>query len=278
MKARFPNAPEISFAKWFLFTFPFAIGFLLLCWGLFCLMFIRRPQEIHLDSAIFRREYAHLGPMKFSEKVILGALLTMCFLWLTRVGFSESVPGWGLLFSDLPGDGTVALFVVSFFFILPASLENHEQKILDWEDTKGLPWGILLLLGSGFSMANAFVVSGLSSEIAKNLKTFENLHVILLLYCISFIVTLITEFSSNVATANITLPILAAMAASIGENPFLFMIVATLSSSLGFMLPVSTPPNVITLKKPNFHSHLFFIFSFFFSFLKKRRLYFLLEG
>ena len=51
--------------------------------------------------------------------------------------------------------------------------------------------------------------------------------------------------TSNTATTEIFLPILAALAVAIGVNPLLIMIPATLSASCAFMLPVATPPNAI---------------------------------
>jgi sodium-dependent dicarboxylate transporter 2/3/5 len=57
--------------------------------------------------------------------------------------------------------------------------------------------------------------------------------------------TLLTELTSNTATAAVMLPILAATAVKIGVHPFVLMIPATLSASCAFMLPVATPPNAI---------------------------------
>jgi sodium-dependent dicarboxylate transporter 2/3/5 len=57
--------------------------------------------------------------------------------------------------------------------------------------------------------------------------------------------TFVTELTSNTATTEMILPILAGIAISTNTNPLLFMLPATLSASMAFMLPVATPPNAI---------------------------------
>ena len=47
----------------------------------------------------------------------------------------------------------------------------------------------------------------------------------------------LTELTSNIASTEMILPILAGMAVSIQINPLLLMIPATLAASLAFMLP-----------------------------------------
>jgi sodium-dependent dicarboxylate transporter 2/3/5 len=56
-----------------------------------------------------------------------------------------------------------------------------------------------------------------------------------------------TEVCSNVATANILLPIMASLAAAIGQNPLVLMVPVTIGCSLAFMLPVATPPNALVM-------------------------------
>ena len=63
------------------------------------------------------------------------------------------------------------------------------------------------------------------------------------LICVSL--TFLTEVTSNTATTQMILPILASLGVAMGENPLLLMIPATLSASCAFMMPVATPPNAI---------------------------------
>jgi sodium-dependent dicarboxylate transporter 2/3/5 len=71
------------------------------------------------------------------------------------------------------------------------------------------------------------------------------LHPLLLVAAICLLITFLTELTSNTATAEMFLPILAAVAVAVKLNPLLLMIPGTLSCSFAFMLPVATPPNAI---------------------------------
>jgi len=62
---------------------------------------------------------------------------------------------------------------------------------------------------------------------------------------VAAVINFLTELTSNTATSQMILPVMASVSVALGIHPFLLMIVATLSSSMAFMLPVATPPNTI---------------------------------
>jgi len=55
----------------------------------------------------------------------------------------------------------------------------------------------------------------------------------------------IPQFTTNVATVNTLMPILAGASLELGIDPRLLMIPAAVSASCAFMLPIGTPPNAI---------------------------------
>jgi len=189
----------------------------------------------------FKCELKAMGSLKFAEAVILVSLLMMVILWISRAGVG---PGWESVFDNYVDDGTVAMFFAILLYIIPATRDG-KQRVMDWEATKKLPWDIVLLLGSGFALAKAIVDSGTAKWIGESLKTFENVNQFLLVLLIVTIICYASELCSNVATANICLPILASLAISMNENPLLLMVPGTIASSLGFMLPIATPPNAM---------------------------------
>jgi solute carrier family 13 (sodium-dependent dicarboxylate transporter), member 2/3/5 len=67
----------------------------------------------------------------------------------------------------------------------------------------------------------------------------------LVVLAIVAVIVMLTELTSNTATAAAFLPVVASVAVGIGQNPLLLVIPATLAASCAFMLPVATPPNAI---------------------------------
>jgi sodium-dependent dicarboxylate transporter 2/3/5 len=109
-----------------------------------------------------------------------------------------------------------------------------------------LPWGILLLFGGGFALAQAFKESGLAEYLAASFSSrVEGLPPVLLVVATCMLLTFLTEVTSNTATTQVMLPVLAGTAIAMGVHPYLLMLPATLSASCAFMLPIATPPNAI---------------------------------
>ena len=246
----FPQAPEISFTQWFLFAFPFSICFFLIVWGYLILTFAPSKKDWTLDGKdLFQSQYRSLGPMSFEEKAVLGVFLFLALLWLSRADLqfgSLVIPGWSRLFRvpEYINDGTVAIAAASVLFIIPSRNERG-SRIMDWQTAARLPWHIVLLFGGGFALATGFKESGLSMWFGSELSWMSGLPPILIILMISLMMTFLTELTSNTATTEMLLPVLAGLSLSIEVNPLILMIPATLSASMAFMLPVATPPNAI---------------------------------
>jgi sodium-dependent dicarboxylate transporter 2/3/5 len=137
-------------------------------------------------------------------------------------------------------------------FLIPSKTKTGE-RLLDWPTARKLPWGIVLLFGGGFALAAGFKESGLSIWFGEQLSFTSNFHPILVIASICFLVTFLTELTSNTATTKMLLPVLAGLSIATEVNPLLFMIPATISASMAFMLPVATPPNAIIFGTGRIH-------------------------
>lgn len=247
---QFPAAPEISFSKWFVFAFPLSLVFLLIVWLFLSAMFPSpRKEAFQIDIRIFRKQYKELGKMSFEEWVVLVDFILLALLWLFRADFSLGnfrIPGWASLFGN-PGfinDGVVGIAMALVLFIIPAK-QPVAARIIDWNTAARLPWGIVLLFGGGFALASGFKNSGLSTWVGGQLQGLDALPPILIIAVLCLMITFLTELTSNTASAQILLPLLASLAVAIKVNPLLLMIPGTVSCSCAFMLPVATPPNAI---------------------------------
>lgn len=247
-KISFPNNPQIYFGDWMWFALPIAISMLFIVWVLLTKVFFRIDKNIFINKSTTKEEINKLGKISFEEKTVLIVFIITSLLWIFRGELNLGVvkiPGWSSLFpqKDFIDDGTVAIFMGFLLFVLPTN--DKEKKILDSSAIRKIPWDIILLFGGGFALAEGFVSSGLSKLIGQQFISFKGMNVIFLIASVSFALTFLTELTSNTATAQITLPILASLAIELNINPLLIMLPATLSASFAFMLPVATPPNAI---------------------------------
>ena len=246
----FPTAPEVSFSHWMMLALPTALLIFLLTWGHLYLCFRPKKGEwTPIDRNTFVDQLHAMGKITFEQKVVLAAFVCLAVLWLTRVDLNFGavvLPGWANLFpnSAYLNDGTVAIAVAILLFLLPSKNEK-KKRILDWPTASKLPWHILLLFGGGFALATGMKESGLSLWFGEMLSGVASFHPIWIILSIALVITFLTELTSNTATTEMVLPILAGIAISTHIHPLLLMIPATLSASMAFMLPVATPPNAI---------------------------------
>ena len=221
---------EPTFATWMMWALPIMLVMLPVV-GLWLTRGLKAEGNLGLPK---------IGGWRYEEMATLAVFALTALLWITR---KEPFGGWsGLLGIPDASDANVALLAVVVMHLLP---NGKGETLLTWEDAKKIPWGILILYGGGIAIAKAFGQSGLDELIASSLTGLANVPVLLMIALVCFSVTFLTEVTSNTATANLILPILAATAAAAAIDPRLVMVPATISASFAFMLPVATPPNAI---------------------------------
>ena len=103
----------------------------------------------------------------------------------------------------------------------------------------------MLLFGGGFAIAVGFQASGLSLWCGQAFAELPISNPFVLTLGTCLMITFLTEITSNTATTQVMLPILARVSQAVGVHPLLMMLPATASASCAFMLPVATPPNAI---------------------------------
>ena len=132
----------------------------------------------------------------------------------------------------------------TLLFIFPSDFKKREF-LLDWKTAVNIPWDILILFGGGFALAQGFIDSGLTHAIAQRLTVLQGSNLLLIVAMVTCVVILLTEITSNTATASMFLPVIAALAIAMHIHPYGLMIAVALAASFAFMLPVATPPNAI---------------------------------
>ena len=173
----------------------------------------------------------------------------MALLWVSR---ECPLGGWADLFGDddtRPSDAVASVGAAVLLFLLPVEAvpcgrrgRAPPERILVWEDMLDLPWSVVLLMGGGFAISEGLKGSGTMEALKDGVMgDLAGLPALVLPLVVASIVTVMTEVTSNTATASIFLPVFFEAA----KHPAAMVLPATLACSLAFMLPNATPPNAI---------------------------------
>jgi sodium-dependent dicarboxylate transporter 2/3/5 len=143
-------------------------------------------------------------------------------------------------------DTIIAIAGSVLLFTIPSkSVVDPNKKLLEWEDTQKMAWGILLLFGGGISLANQLEQAGLIQQIGKFISEYASSNLLVLIFAVAFISIFISELMSNVAQVIVFAPVVAGIADALNISPIILGMPMTLGASCASMLPMGTPPNAI---------------------------------
>ena len=117
---------------------------------------------------------------------------------------------------------------------------------LSWDEAVRIDWGIILLFGGGLAMGELAFSTGLAAAMGHGITSWlpaQSTAALTILFTAVAIV--MSEAASNTASANMIVPIAIAVSQAAGVSPLEPALGATLGASMGFMMPISTPPNAI---------------------------------
>lgn len=249
------GAQPVSFLAWVLAFAPCAL--VLAMASAFVIVRVALP----LPGARFRRgdellhEARELPRWSRAERRTAYLFGFAVLLWTTRgdvpLGSGDVVHGWAHYLvpagerDRFIADGTVAVLVAVLAFLIPCGTPDR-ARLVDWETARQMPFDLLLLLGGGIAMAQAFGPTGLSAAFGELLRPLIGaVHPAVLLVVLMASITLLSEVASNTALATLMLPILSAGGVAAHIDPLVLMVPAVIAASCGFMLPIATPPNTI---------------------------------
>lgn len=218
--------PVLAFGEWVYMMLPVVVIMLsiipwLLSWGL-------KDESV---EGIGEEKAPVLNSSQKRLYVIVG-LLALVLIGNT---FSKQILGFAL-------DEKMILLGFGLLMFFPAI------GFLDWEDTRNMPYEIMMLFGAGFSIATAFSTTGLASDIATKLSFISTMPLFWMLLFVAFFVAFSTEVTSNTALTSIAIPIFYEFAKEMpAEQGTVLLMTATIAASYAFMLPIATPPNAIVM-------------------------------
>lgn len=231
---------EITFAAWLKVGIPLVAILLPLCW--LWLTRVANPMKLKKVPGgrdLINAELKAMGRMNAGERwtALIFAMTALGWIFRKQMGF---------LFADpkLVTDAAIAMTGALLLFLIPVNLKRNEF-VMDWHWATKMPWGVLILFGGGLAMAAGFKETKLANWIGGQVSLLDQAPVLVLMIAVATLIIFLTELTSNTATTAMVMPILAAVAVGLGQNPLLLLVPAAIAASCAFMLPVATPPNAI---------------------------------
>jgi sodium-dependent dicarboxylate transporter 2/3/5 len=239
---------KIPFFQWMLFAIPLLIVMYILIY--FLMYFLHKPEVARVEDSdqYVKEELKELGKWTRGQKISLIAFLVAVALWVTP-GFLAVICGTRSptfeAYSAMFPEGVAALIAASLLFIIPVNWKEREFA-LSWKQATKIDWGTLLLFGGGLTLGDLMFQTTLAEAIGKGMLEFSGATSVWgITFASIYISIIVSEATSNTASANMVVPVMISLSMAAGVNPIPPAIGATLGASWGFMLPVSTPPNAI---------------------------------
>ena len=226
----------IGFAHWMLLGVPIVMVLLPAAWLLLTRGVFKVPPGGHGEAgSMLKAEVAALPRLSPGERRVAMVMLATAAAWMFRPLIARLLPG-------LPvSDTGIALTAAALLFVLRA----EGRALIGWRQVVGINWSVLILFGGGLALAAAIDSSGLDGWIAHAAEGLAGLPWLALLAIVAVIIVALGELASNTAMAAVFLPVAGATAIGMGAGPLALALPVALFASVGFMLPVATPPNAI---------------------------------
>jgi solute carrier family 13 (sodium-dependent dicarboxylate transporter), member 2/3/5 len=252
---------EVTFAQWILIGFPIGGISLIVAW-LYMIRFGSKITDIKSniigESDVITKKLNELGNLSRDEKIVAIIFIITVIAWITRgLLWKDLLPTMGD--STIAIASAISLFLVpsicskyanrkgfteddnnnknlikynnndnsndikNYDNIIETSKSRSSSKLLDWNTAIKIPWGVLILMGGGLTLAHAFTSTGLDDWIASNLSVVSGMPFIVIILVFVTMAIVPSEMISNTATAALLIPIAASLATSLGINPLLWL-------------------------------------------------------
>jgi sodium-dependent dicarboxylate transporter 2/3/5 len=227
----------VGFAKWAAIGVPAAFVLLVCAW----LVLARLTPG--LEGGDLSKDFGQKrDAMSIAERRVAIVAALTALAWISRPLLEWLLPALSVT------DAGIAILAALTLFVLS---DGKGERLLDWKTAATLRWDVLILFGGGLALARILDQTGLALWIGGRVLMIEHLPELVLLLTIAALIVYLGELASNTAMAAIFLPIAGAVATSLNVDPLMFMLPVALSASVGFMLPVATPPNAIVFANPS---------------------------
>lgn len=215
-----------GFLDWMVYGLPLMLLLLPLTW--FLLLRVVRLPRIVIDTKPAAKEIERMGGITAPGRETLLVLLISVFFWI----MGSSIEGWLSLPATLLSSTVVAIAAVALLSI---------EEVVDWNDLKGVNWGVFFIIGAGLTMGDALEKTGANTWFATQLAPLlDGLPYATILIVLIFSIFILTQSLNSVVLGAIISPILISLGQASGIPPVQLVLPAIFALTPCYMLPNSS--------------------------------------
>jgi solute carrier family 13 (sodium-dependent dicarboxylate transporter), member 2/3/5 len=239
---------DITFFQWMAIGTPAVLLVYTFLAGLFYFTCARGVKVGKGSTELVRDELARLGPVSRGQRNVLIAFGATVLLWVAPGIFAIAgldQTSFALGYARALPEGIAAMLGAFLLFVMPIDWRAR-RFTLSWDEAVRIDWGIVFLYGGGLAMGTLAFSTGLAEAMGRGITSWLPSHsTTALTFVFTGAAIVLSETTSNTASANMVVPIAIAVAQAAGVRPIEPALGATLGASMGFMMPISTAPNAI---------------------------------
>ncbi|XP_067138123.1 Na(+)/citrate cotransporter-like [Centruroides vittatus] len=255
----YPENNQVNFLSWMMYNIPgmilcnIAVFIILQIIYVGCCDTIPENRKKCIKETI-EKKYRELGNISFHELAVLMVTLLLVASWMFRS--PNFMRGWAsVLCSNIKiSNSTPAMAASILMFIIPANpfQLDWRKRLLNWKTAqKKIAWGLLLIFGGGFAIAEGAKKSKLTNWIALQLAYLPPLSPVVIVSILCIMTSILTEVMTNSSTATLLLPVANKLANVIKVHPLYLMMPLAICASFSFMLPIGSPSSAIAYDTGN---------------------------
>jgi len=219
---------EFMYPIWVVRFFPIIVV-LIISNIIFMLRDVKKTDALPGSKDYFIEQYEQMPPMTKEEKWSLGLFVTATVLSFTRSLYQTLLPGLKPAY--------VFLICAVFAFLIT---NEKKERVMKWKVTQAkIVWELIFVFAGGLAAGGLINGSGAAEAIGTLVSGMGLTGGFMTVFVIVTVTLLMSDVTSNTATAAVALPIVISIVQGLGLNPIPWIYIATIGVNLSYMLPTS---------------------------------------
>lgn len=196
---------------------------------LFMLRDVKKDESLGGSREFFIQEYKKMPPMKIEEKWSLILFVVATVLAFTRQLYQDILPGLK------PAYAFIICGIVAFLIV-----DKDGNRVMVWKSAqKKIIWELIYIFAGGLAAGALISETGAAQAIGDAVANMGLTGGIATIFVIITVTLLMSDVTSNTATAAVAIPIVISIIQGIGLDPIPYIYIASIGVNLSYMLPTS---------------------------------------